>query len=232
MEGAVLRIETVTVYWYSAILALSFLWGAFAAYKKAVEAHMEDIQVLDTVVMTGFWSFVLSRLIYVLLNINIFWNNWPRILFLKNYPGLDHLGLLLGIVVALLIAGLNRKQKFFDWLDFAMTGMVGGMSVYFAGMMVLNFSWISLAGALVSLGVFVYLWRAERVYRTYGWYKNKKTQSRTGFLSGTALSFYGLTHIILSVLTNPRNIFTLVVNLLLFVGGFVIVYSRSGRNLT
>ena len=231
MEGAVLKIDTVTIYGYCAILALSFLWGAFVAYKKATEAHFEDVQVLDAILSAGFWSVVFGRLSYVLLNYRIFWNNWPRILFLKNYPGLDHWGLLLGIVLAVYLATKNKKQRFFDWFDFAMLGLVGGMSVYFGGVALGTLSLVSVGGAIVSLAMFIYLWRAEKVYRTYDWYKNNKTQAKSGFLSGVALSYYGLTHIVLLLLTPGRALWVVGVNFLLFVGGWVLVYSRSGRNL-
>ena len=227
-----MKIDSITIYGYSVILAVAFLWGAFIAYKKAIEAHLEEIHILDAVVLAGFWSFVLARLIYVLLNFRLFWNNLPRILFLRNYPGLDHWGLLLGIVVALLIITRTHKQKFVDWLDYSMIGMVGGMSIYFAAMAIGAFSWVSVGGALMSLGMFIFLWRAEKVYRTYDWYKNRKTQSRTGFLSGVGLSFYGFTHLMLLLLSGNVGVLALVINASLFVGGFVMVYSRSGRNFT
>ncbi|KKT34924.1 MAG: hypothetical protein UW99_C0026G0008 [Candidatus Collierbacteria bacterium GW2011_GWC2_45_15] len=227
-----MKIDTVTIYGYSAILAIAFLWGAFVAYKKAIEAHLDDVHVLDTIVLAGFWSFVLSRLSYVMLNLGLFWGNWPRILFLKNYPGLDHWGLLLGVVVSIMIVTRNYRQKFYDWFDLAMLGMVAGMSVYFAGMAIASLSLLSIGGSLTSLGMFIFLWRAEKVYRTYSWYKNKKTQAKSGFLSGVALSYYGLTHFILLVLSPGARLWVMIVNLLLFVGGFVMVYSRSGRSLS
>lgn len=230
MEGAVLKIDTFTIYGYSAILALAFLWGAFVAYKKATEAHFEDTEVLDTIVLSGFWSLFLGRLTFVLLNLKIFWNNWPRVLFLRNYPGFEHWGLLAGIIMAVLVVTKNRRQKFFDWFDFAILGLVAGMSIYFGGLAIGTLNVVAVIGAFFSLGVFVYLWRAEKVYRTYDWYKNKKTQARSGFLSGVGLSYYGLVHAILASLTAPRNLWVVLANGVLFVGGWILVYSRSGRS--
>jgi len=231
MDGAILKIDTVTIYGYSLVLALSFLWGSFVAYKKATEAHFDDLEILDAVVLSGFWAFVLGRLTFALLNWGTFWGNWQRLLFLKNYPGLDHWGLLLGIVVGIYIITRKSKQKFFDWFDYAMLGLVGGMGVYFAGLSFKGLSLITIGGALVSLGMFAFLWKAEKEYRTYDWYKNKKTQSKSGFIAGVALSFYGLTHVVLWFFTAGRANWTILVNIALFVGGWVLVYSRSGRSL-
>ena len=231
MQESVLKIDSVVIYWYSVVLVLAFLWGSFVAHKKLSEANFEDLQILDLAVMTGFWSFIFGRLAFVLLHIGVFWNNWPRVLFLKNYPGLDHWGLLLGIVLSVYIMNKKTKQRFFDWFDFAMLGVVAAMPVYFAGLVLSNFSWLSVGGALVSLVVFVFLWRAEMSYRTYEWYRNKRTQARSGFIGGTALSFYGLTHLTLQFFSLDKNIVSIMANFLLFVGGWVMVYSRSGRNL-
>ena len=226
-----MKIDMVTIYGYNVILALSFLWGSFVAYKKALEAHFDEVQVMDVIVLAGFWSFVLGRLTYVLLNLQLFWNNWARIFFLKNYPGLSHWGLLLGIALALFLVVRKNKQKFFDWLDFAALGLAGGMAIYFAGLAI-NRNIFALGAAIVSLAVFSFLWKAEKEYRTYAWYKNKKTQAKSGFISGVVLSYYGLVQLAWQLASQDRKIAVVITSILLFVGGWFLVYSRSGRNLS
>jgi len=230
MEG-VLKLNSVTIYLYSLLLAISFLWGSFVAYKKAIESHFEEVRILDTVVLSGFWSFVFGRVMYVLLNPGTFWGNWPRVFFLRNYPGLSHWGLLLGIFLAVWLATRKQKGQVFDLLDLAGLGLTGGMVIYFAGL-VFSGSVFAVGAAVASLVVFSLLWKGEQEYRTYEWYKNKKTQARSGFITGVALSYYGLAHFAWQMASPDRKLVGIMADLLLFAGGWVIVYSRSGRSLS
>ena len=231
MNDAVLKINSVTIYGFSVVLAVSFLWGAFVMHKKAIEAHFDDFMVLDMVVLGGFWSFVFGRLSFVLLNPGVFWNNWSRVLFLKNYPGLDHWGLLVGLVLVTRLVTKKSEHKFFDWMDLISLGVIGSMSIFFAGMTLLTFSWQIMVLSVVSLLVFIYLWKAEREYRKYDWYKKRKTEARSGFLTGTSLAYYGLVAVAVGLITVPRTFWVIAGNAILFVAGIVLVYIRSGRQL-
>lgn len=232
MGDVVVRINVFTIYGYSLVLALSFLWGAFIFYKKANEAHFDDLAVLDTVVLSGFWSLVFGRIVFVFLHLGTFWNNLARVLFLRNYPGLDHWGLLLGLLTVIWYMARKSSRKFFDWMDLVAMSVVSAMGIFFAGLTILNFTWQTGVISIVSALMFIYLWRAERSYRIYNWYKNRRTEARPGYLTGVSLSFYGLIGMVMSYISVPRLLWAIIVNGLLFVSGFVLVYIRSGRVLS
>ena len=105
------------------------------------------------------------------------------------------------------------------------------MVIYFAGL-VFSGSVFAVGAAVASLVVFSLLWKGEQEYRTYEWYKNKKTQARSGFITGVALSYYGLAHFAWQMASPDRKLVGIMADLLLFAGGWVIVYSRSGRSLS
>ncbi|KKT53775.1 MAG: hypothetical protein UW48_C0024G0006 [Microgenomates group bacterium GW2011_GWC1_44_23] len=105
MNEAVLRVSNIYIYGFGLLAVLSFLWGSFVFYKKSQESHFEDFHILDSVVMSAFWAFIVGRLAFVALNMATFWNHFPRILLLSNYPGIDRWGVILGIALGVFISG-------------------------------------------------------------------------------------------------------------------------------
>jgi prolipoprotein diacylglyceryltransferase len=117
MNEALIRINNVPVYGYGILAVLSFLWGAFVFHKKASESHFDDHMILDSVVLSAFWSFIVGRVVYCLSNPSIFWNHWTRLLLLTNYPGINRFGAFVGIAVGLWLCIRKTKEKFLDWFD-------------------------------------------------------------------------------------------------------------------
>lgn len=224
------RVNSYVVYSFSLLTVVSFLWGSFVFYKKAIESHFEEFPVLDTIVFVAFWSFIWGRLVFFLTNWGIFKDHWSRIFFLKDYPGISHWGLVIGIFFGLFLSLRYLKVKYVDWLDLVMLGLIGALPVFFAGLALILFKWFYLVMAVVLALAFGFFWKAENEYRTYSWYRYKKTQAKSGFLSGSGMIVFGLVTII-DQLFSSKTVLEMAIGACLIVAGIVLVYIRSGRTV-
>jgi len=231
MNEAILRINSIPVYGFGVLAVFSFLWGSFVFFKKANEAHFEDRLILDSVVLSAFWGFILGRVVFSVLNLGMFWNHWSRLFLLTNYPGLDSFGVIAGIALGLWLCLRKVKAKFLDWFDLTALGITAGSAIFYAGLAILAFMWQFIVLAVIYLLGFIYFWNVEEKYRTFDWYRNNKTSARSGFIAGFAISLWGLLFLAEKLLTKgfvwPVGVWSGV----LFVGGLVLVYIRSGRTV-
>ena len=231
MNEAVIRINDLSIYGFGLLTVFSFLWGSFVYYKKAVEAHFEDFHILDSIVMSAFWAFIVGRLAYVALNMSTFWNHFPRVMLLTNYPGLDRWGAIMGISLGLFFLVRRVKGRFLDWFDFTSLGILSGGAIFLSGLFLLTTSWVYLILALIQLLLFLLFWNVEDKYRTYGWYRGKRTSSRSGLISGFTISFLGVAYILERLILRQISWGSMAWGGLLLVGGLVLVYIRSGRTV-
>jgi hypothetical protein len=232
MNEAVLRINDIPIYGFGILAVFSFLWGAFVYFKRGSEANFEDRLILDSVVLSAFWSFIVGRLTFSFLNLEVFGNHWSRLFLLTNYPGLDRFGVVAGIALGLFLCLRKSKEKFLDWFDLVVLGVSAGTAVFFAGLSILAFVWQFIVLALLYLLVFIYFWNIEGKYRTFGWYRNNKTSARSGLLVGLSVSSWGLLFLIEKLLTASYVWQVGVWSGVMLVGGLVLVYIRSGRTVT
>ena len=231
MNEALIRINNIPIYGFGLLAVLSFLWGSFVYYKKAVEVHFEDKIVLDSVVLCAFWGFIVGRVVFAILNWGTFWNHFSRIFLLTNYPGIDRWGVLIGVALGLWLCLRKSKAKFLDWFDLACLGISSGTAVFLAGMAIMAFMWQYIVLAVLFLGAFIYFWRAEETYRVMDWYRNNKTSAKSGYITGLSVAAWGL--LLMTELWLNRSL-TWQYGLwsgMLFVGGLVLVYIRSGRTV-
>lgn len=231
MNEAILRINNIPVYGFGLLAVVSFLWGSFVFYKKAGESNFDDRLILDSVVLSAFWGFILGRVGYALLNIEVFWNHLSRLFLLTNYPGLDRFGVMIGVAVGLWLSLRKVKEKFMDWFDMMALGISSGSAVFYAGLSILVFAWQFVVLAVLSLLTFIYFWNVESKYRTFDWYRNKKTSARSGFIAGFSIALWGLLFLAEKLLTKSFAWTYGVWAGVLFVGGLILVYIRSGRTV-
>lgn len=229
MNEAILRINNIPIYGFGLLSVFAFLWGSYVFFKKANESHFNDKMILDSVVLSAFWGFIVGRLFFTITNIGMFWNHWSRIFLLTNYPGLDRFGVVAGVALGLWLCIRKNKEKYIDWFDFMALGIVSGTSIFLAGLSVIAFVWQYVVLTFLFLAVFIFLWNVEDRYRTFGWYRNNKTSARSGFITGFSVSVVGLLYLAEKLLTESYVFTVGVWSGLLFVGGLLIVYIRSGR---
>ncbi|HCQ31124.1 TPA: hypothetical protein DIU27_01915 [Candidatus Collierbacteria bacterium] len=233
MNDAIYRIGNISIYGFGLLATISFLWGSFVFFKKAIDSHFEEFHVLDGIVMSAFWAFIVGRLSFVMLNITTFWDHLPRIFLFSNFPGIDKWGVILGAYLGIFWTARRVRAKFMDWFDLASLGILAGTAVFFAGLACLAYSWQYGLFACAYLLVFILAWNAEDKYRTFGWYKSNKTSSRSGLITGLTISTWGLLSLVETLLVFRQfSIGSNLWSVFLFVGGIVLVYIRSGRTAT
>lgn len=232
MNDAVLKLGNISIYGFGVLAAFSFLWGSFVFYKKSLESHFDDHFVLDGVVLASFWAVIMGRLAFLILNISTFWNHFWRIFLLSDYPGVNKWGVIAGISLGIYLATRKTKAKFFDWFDFAALGITSGMAVFYSGLSLLSLTWQYFLIAVLMVAFFGIFWKVEDRYRTFSWYRSKKTSARSGLISGLLISCWGLLFVLEMILFSKMNLTNLIGGILLFVGGFVLVYIRSGRTVS
>ncbi|HAI22331.1 TPA: hypothetical protein DCL92_00845, partial [Candidatus Collierbacteria bacterium] len=64
------------------------------------------------------------------------------------------------------------------------------------------------------------------------WYRNNKTSARSGFVAGFSISWWGLLFLAEKIMTGNYFWTVGLWSGMLFVGGLVLVYIRSGRTIT
>jgi len=232
MTDTVINMAGISIYGKGLLVVFCYLWGSYIFYKKAIESHFEGDSILDIIVLGAFWGFLFARLFFVIVNIGTFWNHWSRVFLLTNYPGLDRWGLLVGIVLALYRVSKKLKYRFVDLLDYITLGVIATNSLYWTGINLIRFSWLTvLLGILMFIG-FVFFWYIETRYRLIGWYRAQKNSAKSGFVSGFGLAFLGLSFLLELFLYGNMKMSSLIWVLLMVVTGLILVYIRSGRVLS
>jgi len=231
MNEAIVRINNIPIYGFGLLSVLSFFWGSFVYFKKANESNFEDKTILDSVVLAAFWGFILGRIFYAILNFGMFWNHWSRLFLLTNYPGLNQFGVIFGMGVGLWLCLRKTKERFLDWFDIMILGIFSGSSIYFSCLAIMVFMWQFVVLAVLFLFAFIYFWNIEKRYRTFDWYRNKKSSAKSGLITGFSFSVIGLLYLAEKLLLNTYSWKVGVWCGILFVGGLVLVYIRSGRTV-
>lgn len=220
------------IYTLSLFLVLAFLWGGFVINKKAREYHIGDIEIYDGLVIAMVVTAICAK-----------------ILDLFNLSELGIIGLWLGVFLASLMLSKKENIKLFTVMDIYSLGATLALSWWSMGLF-----WSgSLGGRMINLTVvgagaeriipvellisllfaiaFVWLWKVEKVYRTFTWYRGRKSSANTGFVFGTALAIFGVVSLFGFLMTRQVSIIFWLQAIIALVFGIVIVYLRSGRVL-
>ncbi len=236
MNEILVNIGRLSVYTLSFFIVIGYFWYSFVIYKKGLEFRYSSETLLDLAVVSGVTGFLGARIGYVMTNIELFKVNWVRILLLSEHPGYDYLGLIVGLILACVILYRREEIKFFEGLDLLGLGLSGGAAFERLGRVFsgeVNLIWrlpVELLQALAFLLIFVWLWRLEKDYRTFGWYRFRKTQAKPGFIFGAYLFFSGVVFVASSLWPTPF-IYNLILGSASLVGGVGVIYSQSGRSL-
>jgi len=219
----------MTVYILSLFVVLAYFWYCFVVYKKGLEFRYTAETLYDLVLLSGALGWLFARLGFAIEHFSVFKVNFLRLVLLSEYPGYNYLGLVVGLVLAVAILARREEIKSYEGLDLLGLGLPGAMAFERLGRVFsgeVRLVWqlpVELLQALVWLLVFVWLWRLEKEYRTFSWYRFRRTQARPGFIFGSFLFLSGL----VMMLSNswPLGLFGLIL-------GAIIIYGRSGRSLS
>lgn len=236
----VISLGWLNVYLFSLVILFAFLWMGFVFFKKTTENHVDEEISLDTVLLMGLLGVVMARLFFVIGNWQTFSSSWARILFLKEYSGMSGWGAVLGVFLAAMIVARKVKAELFDWLDMVSLAVASALPIVEAGRLVMKQGGLlwgvipeMLLRAVLLLGLFWGLWRLEKEYRTFEWYRHKRTQANTGFITGVLLAGYGLFKVIILLLLGANGQWNnLWIGLVLMLTGGGLIYWRSGRGVS
>lgn len=231
MNEAVLRINDIPIYGFGVLAVFSFLWGSFVFYKKSNESNLNDKVILDSVVLSAFWGFIVGRLVFSISNYQMFLSHWSRLFLLTNYPGFDRFGVITGIALGLWLCLRKNKEKFLDWFDLVVLGISAGTAIFFSGLAIIAFMWQFILLALLYFLIFLYFWNIEEKYRTFAWYRNNKTSAKSGYITGFSITSWGVLFMVEKLLTTSFVWQAGVWGGGLLVGGLILVYIRSGRTV-
>ncbi len=229
--------EMLSMQVHSVFVVLAVLWFGFVVYKKGGEFHWLENTLFDISIVSAASAFLVSRLIFVLENLQTFSANWLRIIMLVDYPGYSFWGLVLGLIGGAVLFSKKGEVKLYEALDVMVLAFFGAVPIERVGVVLhggnLNhFLLVPVAiwQGLICLVAFVFLWHLEYEYRTFDWYRNKRTQAKAGFISGLGLILMP-TWLGLSMIGGKINLPMIISLVISIICGLLVIYSRSGRRL-
>lgn len=236
MGEILLNLGRLSVFTLSFFIVLSYFWYCFVVYKKGLEFRYSAETLLDLCILSGALGWFFARVGFVIEHFAVFRINLLRIVLLSEYPGYNYLGLLAGLVLSVVILARREEIKTYEGLDLLGLGLPGAAALERLGRVFsgeVNLIWqlpMELLQALLFLLIFVWLWRLEKEYRTFSWYRFRRTQARHGFIFGSFL-FLGGGVVVLSNFWPSLRVIPLVIGLLSLALGMIVIYVRSGRSL-
>jgi len=244
----VLRTATVCV-------VLAVLSCLYVFWRKGREEHYEERQLFDTFFLAVLVGLVVARASFIILHASDFGFSLSKWLDLGLQPGMiGKIGLFAATAV-LLRQAKKYKWDVFEVLDFWILGLTTGFIFLFLGhffdgtglgvvttlpvgmvfpSVVEPHHPVQLYATVFFICLSIYLWRAEKKYRMYRWYRASKTGAETGFLVGVFSVTTGFFFTLLSFITPAELVFggsnwDWLAFLLLMLFGFAVLFVRSGR---
>jgi phosphatidylglycerol:prolipoprotein diacylglycerol transferase len=239
----------------SVFLIVAFLTSSFIFWRKGREEHYNEGEFFDGFILATLVGFVAGRVGFIALNYERFGLAVLHWFDIFAYPGINGVIGLLCATVYLYRYAQHNKWDVFEVLDFWVLSLTSGLTLGYIG---LFFDGTAVGRAttlpigLVFPGLIephhpaqlyaafffgiisMYLSRVEYRYRTFEWYRSGKKTAQTGFLVSIFLIATSLFFFIVSWVKTP--VFSIagidldrILALLAFVGGVILLYTRSGR---
>lgn len=238
------------------LVIVALVGVAFLFWRKAREEHYDEMEIFDVFLASSLAGLVASRIAFIVFRFPQFGFDPLKWLNIFGHPGFN---LSIGLVAAALFLfrqAEKRKWDAYEIIDFWVIGTSFGLAAFWLGMLLDGTSFgyaTSMPWGVVFPGVFEkhhpvqlyfsafffalfgYLSWAEYRYRTFGWYRAGKNTAQTGFLTSIFIAATGLFSLIMLLVrpgqfTIARFSLDLVVYAVMFVGGLVMLFIRSGRS--
>lgn len=207
----------ITFYTFGFFLGVGFFLAAFLIWRRLRDLGFKEEKIIDGIILWTIWGLVFSRIFFIIQNFGKFGFLFDRWLLFGRYPGFSFWGAIIGFFWGL--RWFCRKEKWEFWrvadevvfgilpffalaeLGTFLEGNAGGRptsmpwGVFFPGSLVRQHP-VSLFAAFFLLGIWVFLLRIEREWRSWEWLKNKEE----GFISLVFFLFLFLTNFLLAFL--------------------------------
>lgn len=112
---------------FGIFLAIGFLFGVILVWRLSRAWDLNEEKVLDLMLLTFLGGFILSRIYFILVNFPSFGLDLSKWLNITKYPGFSFWGALLGGILALKFYSRKFRINFWQALDFAAVGLLGGL---------------------------------------------------------------------------------------------------------
>jgi phosphatidylglycerol:prolipoprotein diacylglycerol transferase len=232
-------------------VGLGFFIAFFIIWRRLKERGADEEKIVDAVLFSSLTGLIFSRVFFVFSHFQIFKFYLIRWAYFNRYPGFSYWGAIFGFLLGFYYFTKREKWPFFKMADElvfgltvfsvlvhfgclldgsnlgAETGLFWGL--FYPGDMVRRHP-VSLFQAILSLLLWFYLLKIERIWRTWEWYKSKKE----GFLILNFLIFSSLFEFLLAFL-KPAGLYS---SLIEKAGGLSVLlistlwlFFRSGRKL-
>lgn len=100
MNPVLFQYQAFTVYTFGFAITVAVLVSAFLLWRRLRRFGYEDESIIDMVLVAGFSALLISRLFYVVQHWGDFSGSFLRMVLVTYFPGLDGVGALLGIIIA------------------------------------------------------------------------------------------------------------------------------------
>ncbi len=206
------RLGPLTLYTHGVVVFIAIILAGFVIFKRGRELRLPEDQLFDVLFMSLLISVLASRIGFVLTNWNLFQNQPWQAINVVGIPGFGELSGLVGLGLGLwwqsnkkkwdyfqlldvIVVGLLLLQAFFGLADFLNGSRAGLATRWPIGVKFVNYYErrlpVQLWDMTASLVLFIWLWKMESKYRTFGWYKGQKSQASSGFMVSMYLILYG-----------------------------------------
>ena len=242
-----LKLGPFSVTTLGVMICFGFFTALFILYRKAQEEHLSEDLVMDVAMVSIVSSLLGGRIFFGLVN-GFGLNGWDYFRILAK-PGFSLWGILIGILLTTIIITNRNKIDFFKMGDI----MVLAAPIFQIFIAIGRYLDGSSVGSTLALGwfgqkiVFTHqpalyeiiflivlsfvLNKLVQEYRTFSWYKGKKGDAKTGFITMSYLlgisCFYPLSTLVARSVNNPRWIEFAFGGLFLS-GSLLCLYLRSG----
>lgn len=238
MLPVLFSISGISISSFGLFLALGFLAAVFVAWRIAKAYDLNESKIMDLAILVFFGGIICARILYVILNREIF-ADFSRVFLINLYPGLTFWGGLLGGVIILKLLTLQAKLNFWQIADLGAVGLMiglafgsfgcflGGCEVGTISSLPFAMSTVGFIGkrfpisaieGLVFLLVFYWLWKSAVRFHFHG------------KIVSFALMFLGLERLLTENLKADKQMLTPIASLLIFTLGLVTYYYRSKRS--
>lgn len=123
----VISIGPFSISSFGVFLAAGFLFGVFLIWRLSRAWDLVEEKVLDLTLLTFFGGLIGARLYFILENLQFFQGSILKWLFIHKYPGFSFWGAFLGGYLTLYFFSKKFKINFWQALDIASVGFLGGL---------------------------------------------------------------------------------------------------------
>jgi len=246
MWPTLISIGPLAIHSFGLMLALGVFFGGFVLWQKGREDGFEEDFVMDSWFVAGLSGLVGGRIWHILINWPIFQGSWYKMIFLTKFPGLAYEGVLLGAILGVTIFCLRKKWnvwqfgeavvfgyllvEIFGWIGSFLGGSnLGKATTWWWGIGFPGVEYkrhpVQLLLLIIFVGLYIFLRRLEKEYRSFSWYQQKKGESQPGFLIAVYLIIIGVVRLGLSYLA--EGVSRWFVLMMILSGGLILLF-RSG----